>query len=462
MRVVITLMIFCSIGWSGTPLELSLAEALKSADENNLTLKKARVEYDKSISQKKEAKSSAWPVISTFAQGTKNLSIASQPLQFPVPFGQIDPVTGMPVPLPGDPTHQMTDLFFVDVDIPFGQDNTLIYGFSITQPLFDGRVIAALRSADTYETMAKSGLVSQENSIVEQTTTQYYRCLVADHVLEVMKKSLDLAEQHLKDARALYAIGNAAELSVIQAEVRVANAETQVSQAKKNMELTQIMLKRTCGIPLGEKINLTDELDIPIEELPGYKELSHQLLENQPVLKQLKANQKLMQENILLKKSEFMPSLLLTGNYSQQLPYNDGQFDAGVFRKASSIGISLSYPLFNGFGSKARLDQAKANYQSSGYTYKDTEDALLMELSQLYFSAQEAATRIKAGKKQVSLARRGAEIAESLYQKGMNTDLEYQDAINGLRQAELGLAQAYLEYHTALAGIRRSTGINNF
>ncbi|NQV37902.1 MAG: TolC family protein [Candidatus Marinimicrobia bacterium] len=477
MRITLIYLFIFSIGWSQASLELSLQDALRLSDENNLTLKKARLDYDVSVSQKQEAKSSAYPVISTFAQGTKNLSIATQPISFPVPFGILDatgnPVAqidanGIPLPLrdaygnvvPGQ--MQKTGIQLIPVNLAFGQDNTLVYGFNITQPLFDGRVLAALRSAGTYEIMAQSGLNSQKSLIIEQTTSQYYSALVTNRVLAVMKKSLELANRHLKDAQALYAIGNAAELSVIQAEVRVANAETQVSQARKTKELTQSMLKRTCGLPMDQDIILTEQLDAPVEDIPTYKELSKKLLENQPILRQLEANQKLMRENILLKKAEFMPSLALTGSYSQQLPYNDGQFSDGVFREASSVGVALSFPIFNGFGSKARLDQAKATFQSSKYTYKDTENALLMELSQLYYSAKEAILRISAGDKQVNLAHRGAEIAESLYQKGMSTDLEYQDAINGLRQAELGLAQAYYEYHTALAGIQRSTGINNF
>ncbi len=443
--------------FSQTTLELSLNDALSFAEKNNLTVKKAHNDFEKSIAQKKEARSSAYPVISAFAQGTKNLSIASQPMQFPVPFGVLDD-QGNPVATQFNPNLQETATILVPVDLQFGQDNTLVYGFSITQPLFDGRVLAALRSADTYEDLAWSGLHSQIEVVLEQTTTQYYTVLVMKHVLDVMNTSLELSRRHLEDAQALYSIGTLSELSVIQAEVQVANAETMVSQAQKNLEITQIMLKRTCGIELNTTLDLTDKLETIDTRLPPFEELSSMLIKNQPVLRQLDATQKLMKENILLKRAEFMPSLALTGSYSQQRPYNDGAFNDSDFREASSIGLSLSYPIFNGFGSKARLKQAKADYQNSQYTYMDTENALLMELSQLYYSARESIDRIDAGLKQVELAIKAADMAESLYQKGMNTELEYQDAVNGLHQAELGLAQAYLEYHIAVAGITRSTG----
>ncbi|MFQ6604519.1 MAG: TolC family protein [Fidelibacterota bacterium] len=455
----ITLLLSCIVGLltAQEPLALTLQDALTLARENNIALKQARTSYEKATAQAREAKATAWPVISTFAQGTKNLSIASQPLSFPIPFGQLDG-NGNPVPLPNDPFHQMTDLFFVDVDIPFGNDNNIIYGFSLTQPLFDGRVLAAVRSAGTYRIVAESALAAAENTMIEQTTVQYYTALVTSHVLDVMKESLELAKKHLQDTRALYQSGKVAELSVIQAEVRVANAETQVSQTRKTVELTQAMLKRTCGIDFDQSLILTEPLNPVIIDLPAYQDLVKALKANQPVLKQLEASQKLMKENILLKKAEFMPSLALTGSYSQQLPYNDGEYDPGDFRKSSSIGLGITIPLFNGFGSKARLDQAKADYTNASYSYKDTESALILELSQLYYSAREAATRISAMQKQVSQARRGVEIAQSLFQKGMATNLEYQDATNGLRQAELGLSQAYLEYHTAIAGLRRAIG----
>lgn len=442
-------------------LTLSLADAGKLALANNLSLKQAHLEFEKSAARSREARSSAYPVVSGYAQQTRNLSIAAQPLRFPIPMGVLDPITGDPVPLPGDPSHQTTDLMFVDVNIPFGNDNNLVYGLSLTQPLFDGRVLAALRSAETYNDLAEDVFAARKLATMESVTVQYYRVLVAERMLGVMTTAVELSEHHLKDTKSLYAIGKTAELSVIRAEVAVADAKTRLSQAEKSVQLAGLSLKRTCGIDPARTIRLTESLEIEPLPIPDYPELAARLKVNQPILSQLRANQKLMKENILLKRAEFMPSLALTGSYQRQLPYNDGEFGSAETRKASSVGVSVSMPLFNGFGSKARLDQAKADFKGTQFSYQDTENALLTELSLLKLSLEESGRRIQAGQKLVEQAKKGLAMAEKLYQKGMATYLEYQDASNARDQAELNLAQAYLEYHTALAGIYRSVGTHD-
>ncbi|NOZ03267.1 MAG: TolC family protein [FCB group bacterium] len=442
------------------PLELTLDQAIQLALRNNVNLHIAEEDWNKAQAQSREAKASALPVISGFAQQVRNLSIAKQPITFPVPFGVLD-ASGNPVPLPGDPTHQMTDFVMVDVDIPFGNDNLFVYGLSLTQPLFDGRVIAALRSAGAYSKMASAALEAARLRIIEQTKIGFYQALLTQRVVEVMEASLQLVKQSYRDAQALYKQGKAAEFDLIRAEVQVANQESQLSNARKTASFALAGLKRVCGLSQETNLILVGEIAFQPPFVPDYETLEQQLLDQQPLLVQLEAANKLTKENILMRKSEFMPSLALTGSYQQQLPFDDGEFKASDFREASSVGLSLNLPLFNGFGSKARLDQAKAEYQKSVYTLQDVKENLLVELSNLYLSMKEARKRINAGEKNVEQAKKGVEIARQLYSKGMATQLEVMDANNARNQAELGLAQAYFEFHSALAALSRAVGVES-
>jgi outer membrane protein TolC len=440
------------------PLRLTLEQAITLALENNLNLQIAREEWRKAQAQAREAKASAYPVISTFARQVRNLSIAEQPVTFPVPFGVLDE-SGNPVPLPGDPTHQMTDFVMVDVDIPFGNDNLLVYGINITQPLFDGRVIAALRSAGAYDRMAESSLEVTRLRIIEQTRIAFYRVLVARRMVEVMESSLAVIRQNQADTEALYRQGKATDFDRIRAEVQVANQITQLSNARKAATLALAALKRVCGLPQETAVMVIGDLMVEPYPLPAYDVLKQELLEQQPLLDQLTAGNKLLKENVFATRAAFMPSLALTGSYQQQLPYDDGEFDPNDFREASTLGVTLSWPLFNGFGSRARLDQAKAEYRKGQYTQVDVQEQLLVELSNLYLSIQEARNKIDAGRKSVEQARKGVEIARQLYAKGMATQLDVMDANQARNQAELGLAQAYFEYHSALASLLRSVGV---
>lgn len=441
-------------------ITLTLEKAVELALANNIEMQIARQDFLRAHAQRREAKATAYPVLTTFAQQTHNLSLATQPFDFPIPFGVLDD-DGNPVPITDDPTHQQTDIIPIEVNVAFGTDYQLVYGFNVTQPIFDGRVLAALRSANIYGELAQASLDVSRLRVIEQTKIAFYWVLLSDHVVDVMQSSLKLIEQNQRDTEALYQLGKAAEFDLIRIEVQVANQVSQISNARKTAALAKAGLKRVCGLEQRAEISVVGDMAIQSSELPNYEELVVKLFQHQPLLVQLKANNKLMKENILLQKAEFMPSLALTGSYQQLLPYNSGNFDLGDFRKATSIGLSMNLPLFNGFGSIARIQQARADLKKSEYQLEDVKENLLVELSNLYLTLEEARNRIEAGIKSIKLAKRGVEIAQELYTRGMTTQLQVMDTNNARNQAELGLAKAYFEYHTAHASLARVAVLDN-
>lgn len=455
-------------------IELNLDKAIDLALQNNVQMQHAKEDLLKAEAQRKEAFSSALPVVSAFGQVSHSFSIASQPLSFPVPFGVIDN-NNDPVPLTDAANNrvpfttpdgtivpnmylQQTGLQLVPVDLAFGNDNTMVYGLNLTQPLFEGRVIAAIRGANVYGDLAESTAEVTRLSVIEKTKQAFYQVLLADKMTSVMENSLDVMRQNLANVKALYAQGKTAEFDVIRADVQVANQTTMVSNARKMRDLAYAALKRKCGLDIGQEIRAKGDLTvIPHADL-DLNRLEARMEQNQPMLDQLESNVRLMKENILMVKAEFMPSIALTGSYQQMLPFNDGEFESAEFRESSSLGIGLNLPIFNGFGSAARVQKAKADHRKSEYQYVDVKENLLLELRSIYLSIQESSRKIEAGLKGVGQAHKGVDMAQRLYKQGMASQLQVMDAQSASDQAELGLYQAYYEYNSAQASLRRALG----
>jgi len=469
-----TSILLSSLPLSAEVLELNLEQAMDLALEKNINIRSAKEDLTKAKAQRKEAFASALPVLSGFGQLAHNFSLASQPMSFPVPFGVIDgagnPVpllddSGNPVPfrdangipVPGQ-SLQMTGVQLIPVDLAFGNDNTLVYGLNLTQPLFEGRVIAAIRGANVYDDLAQSAVEVTRISVIEKTKQAFYQVLLADKMSQVMENSLAVMERNLQNVQALFEQGKIAEFDVIRADVQVANQTTVVSNARKMQTLAHAGFKRTCGLEMDKDILLKGTLEVEIDTALNFPELEAKMLAAQPLLSQLDASERLMKENILMAKAEFMPSVALSGSYMQNLPYNDGDFENAEFRESSSLSLGINMPIFNGFGSVAKVQQAKADHRKSEYQFQDIKENLRLELKNIYLNIQESARKIEAGRKGVSQAKRGVDMAQRLFQQGMASQLQVLDAQNASDQAELGLYQAYYEYNSARASLTRALG----
>jgi outer membrane protein len=475
-KITLTLLISFSLMNSvhAEPMELDIEKAVNLALKNNVQMQNAKEDLLKAKAQRKEAFSSALPVISAYGQVSHSFAIGVQPLSFPVPFGVID-AAGNPVPLTdafGNPVPfigrdgvpvpgqnlQMTGIQMIPLELAFGSDNTMVYGLSLTQPLFEGRVIAAIRGANVYGELANATVDVTRLAVIENTKKAYYGVLLADRMVSVMQNSLEVMNRNLANVTALYEQGKIAEFDVIRADVQVANQTTMVSNARKMKELAYAGLKRSCGLDGDQEIVTQGRLRTEIDRDLDLDELERKLLSNQPLLSQLEANVKIMKENIFMVKSEFMPQIALTGSFQEMKSYNDQGFAEADFNESSSLAIGINMPIFNGFGSTARVQKAKADHRKSEYQQHDVKENLLLELKSIYLSIQESARKIDAGLKGVNQAHKGVEMAQSLFQQGMASQLQVLDAQNASDQAELGLYQAYYEYNSARASLARALG----
>ncbi|NQV43116.1 MAG: TolC family protein [Candidatus Marinimicrobia bacterium] len=475
-KIILALLISLSLlnPVSAEAMDLDIDQAIKLALKNNVQMQNAKEDLLKAKAQRKEAFSSALPVVSAFGQVSHSFAIGAQPLSFPVPFGVID-ATGNPVPLMdrfGNPVPfigadgiavpgqnlQMTGIQMVPLEIAFGSDNTMVYGLSLTQPLFEGRVIAAIRGANVYGDLASSAVNVTRLAVIENTKKAFYGVLLADRMVSVMQNSLEVMNRNLANVTALYGQGKIAEFDVIRADVQVANQTSMVSNARKMRELAYAGLKRSCGLDSEQEIVTQGKLRTEIENDLVLDELERKLLSNQPLLSQMDANVRLMKENILMVKAEFMPSIALTGSYQEMKSYNDAGFDDANFNESSSLAVGVNMPIFNGFGSTARVQKAKADHRKSEYQQHDIKQNLLLELNNIYLSIQESARKVEAGLKGVKQAHKGVDMAQSLFQQGMASQLQVLDAQNASDQADLGLYQAYYEYNSARASLARALG----
>jgi len=459
----------------GETMEIDLDKALALALKNNVKMQNSREELLKAKAQRKEALSSALPSLSAYGQISHSFAIGAQPLSFPVPFGVID-ANGDPAYFLSDPNNpgsripyydasgnpagflQQTAIQMVPLELAFGSDNTMVYGFNLTQPLFEGRVIAAIRGANVVTDLAAAVADVTRLSVVEATKQAYYGVLLAERMNTVMERSLTVMEQNLSNVKALHQQGKIAEFDVIRAEVQVANQTTMVSNARKMRELAYAGLKRSCGLRMEQDILAVGKLRTEVVADLELEDLERRLLANQPLLDQLENNVRLMKENILMVQAEFMPQVALTGSYQEMKSYMDKGFDDANFNESSSLAVGVNLPLFNGFGSTARVQKAKAEHRKSQYLQQDTRENLLLELKNLTLSIKESAAKIEAGIKGVEQARKGVDMAQRLFQEGMASQLQVLDAQSASDQAELGLFQAYYEYNSARASLARALG----
>ena len=405
---------------------LTLQECINYSLKNNSNIKIAN--YNVDISQKKIAEQvgNYLPQINVSGELDDNLELSTQLM----------------------PAEMMGGTPGTYIPVSFGNKYSITAGVQLTQKLYDPNSLLMIKTAKINK---KISLLTQQQ-ITEQTVYSisliYYRTLVIQMQMNVLKSTLTASEQSLKSIELKYTNGMAKKIDVDKIRVSYNNTKSQLEQAELSYSQSLNTLKFNMGMPVDSSMALNDTTI----------NVSKYLLENETVQKVQMGNiidYKLKETNISLmqldkktKLSAFLPTLSFFGNYNfnamrQEFNFFDTDKD---WYSGSAIGLKLTIPIFDGLQRNSRVDQSELNIKIAEENLLFTEQSIKVDISNYEIQYKNSLDNINREKENLDLA-------ESVYK---NTKLEYQQGVGStldLIQSESSYMAAQNTYFNKLLNI---------
>ncbi|MBD3170779.1 MAG: hypothetical protein GF307_14985 [candidate division Zixibacteria bacterium] len=414
---------------------LTIDEALKRAYSHNRTYLQALQEVKKASARIVEARAGAFPVISFAGDYTRNW----EPNVFYIAMG--DEVQKLKI----------------------GQDNSWSAGISLTQPIWlGGKVGTALSIAKTYKKYSRQSLVTAYNEVRLEVYRKYYGFILAREMVRVAEKAYDLAKSNRENVDKMFSKGTVSEFDLLRAKVDEANAMPPLIEARSAAKTAEDALKSTLGMELSEDINAVEEFKIaeadtilkqPVEY---YRSMA---LKRRSELKELEYTIEMLDKNIRLEKSAYLPSLIFNTNLAWVAQRDDWKLTSDDWSRSITSSIQLQIPIFEGFGRSAKVKQAHVDKTQSELGYQQLKDGVELEVNNAYGELKKAIENYNAQQKTVEMAREGLRISELRYKNGIGTQLEVKDARTALIRAETNLVNARHGLAVSRAAFEKAIGI---
>lgn len=416
----------------GEVLNLNLEQALDIAVSKNPTIQVAGQEIELKKAQRREAIGGLIPEVSL--QGSYSRAIKKQKMA--MEFG-------------GESTT-----------IEVGRDNTYNGGLVINFPIFAPALYKSINMSKADLELAVEKARASEIDLINEVTKAYYQVLLTQDSYEVLLKSYNQAKANFDVVEAKYKQGSVSEYDKIRAEVQVRNIKPSVVSAKNGVNLAKLQLKVLMGISSEYDVAITDNLSH--YEATMYGEILDRSafdLSNNSDLMQLDLNTKILSENVKLQRTNYLPQLSASFNYTY-LSMND-DFRIAHYRwfPSSSIAVNLSIPLFKA-SSYAKSKQAKVQLQQMAYTRTDIERKVDMQVQSYLDNMSASSEQVMSNKEGILQAQKGRDIAQKRYEVGKGTILELNDSEVALTEASLTYNQSIYDYLVAKAELDKVLGIN--
>jgi outer membrane protein TolC len=344
-----------------------------------------------------------------------------------------------------------------------GQDNsnTSNAGLSISLPLFAPAVYRTMSITRKDIELALEQARSSRISLINQVTKAYFQLLLSQDTHDVMLKSYKLAEDNFNIVNAKFSQGSVSEFDKISAEVQMRSTKPSVVSSANAITLAQLQLKVLMGITEDVAIVIADNLanyeNSMFSDAINSAPLS---IENNSTMKQFEMNRNLLQQNIKLARTNFLPTLGLSFSYQYQSLYNDDlNFFNYDWANSSSVAVSLSIPLYRA-SNFTKMKTARIQLAQLEWNRIDTERNLNTQ-AQSYRNNMTASTeQVVSNKENVLQAEKAVQIASKRYEVGRGTVLELNSSQVSLTEAQLTYNQSIYDYLTAKADLEQVLGID--
>lgn len=239
----------------------------------------------------------------------------------------------------------------------------------------------------------------------------FINLLKAQELLNITEEIYKIRRGNLELITLRYESGLEHKGALLNAQANSAQAEFEILQAKRAIEVAQRQLIKEMGRVEFSKVRAQGDFNIKNSDIekPDFEVLAN----NNPSLGRLIAQKNSASFGIKASEANFFPKLSATAGASRnssKWPPEDDQLSAG---------LSLSLPLFEGGLRLAEVSQARAVYNQAVENARSARDSIIVTLEQSWANFQDALGEVETQNKFLTASLARAEIAEAQYSLGL-------------------------------------------
>lgn len=412
-------------------MDLSLEKAIELALINSESLKISELEYNKSLEQYKEVKSSIYPKV------TGSIDWYNYVLP---PVIRMD----MPPELGGN-----------TIEAKVKKPYEMTYGVTLSQVVWTfGKLGSAIELAKDYKEAQNQIKEITKYDITLAVKNLYYSTLFTYKLKLIAEESHKNALKNQKTLKESF--GRISRFDNLKMSSDISNRVVLLNNSNKNYENVLINLKSFLN--LDSNIALTDKF---IEDFPKYNiaDLKNNLEANEPNLKALKSAIEINKSLLNLKEADYYPSLGSFLNYSYTGNSNQAFIGDTYLRNNFTVGLSLSGNIFDSGETRSRINQAKYEYNIAKLNYELQRKNLFTQLESIYSDYINLIKTYKANKDYQSLSSQTYEASISSFIAGKLTQMQLNDIELMLTGSKIQSLETLYNINLAIAKIDR---LSNF
>ena len=419
---------------------LTLNRAISLALENNRSAKNAKLEVEKAGDKVAQLRTRRLPAL-------KLTSLVSQPLStFETRFekGVFGTYPGIG-PVPAETTF-----------ITSSTKPTALMLAQVTQPITQLRRIGLqIKQQEVGLEISQADLKAVEQTIVNDVKHAYYAILQTHGATLAAEESVRLYRE-LDRVTGEYVLQQVAlKTDQMDVQTRLAKAEYQMLTLTNQLSLQKEQLNLLLGRDVTTPFTVSDELEtaqVMMRET-DLTQARERALAQRPEIREARLQVQKANLDRRAKKSEFIPDVSLTYNYTSTFNYSDF-----VPRSVSSLGVQVEWEVFDWGRKKREVSEKTRTLSQANNNLLETQSQVLIEVNDRFRHLREACQQIRIARLSQTHANANVQMATYKYRLDAVLLKDVLQAQTSLADANYDFQKALLSFWSAKADFEKAIG----
>jgi outer membrane protein TolC len=310
--------------------------------------------------------------------------------------------------------------------IKLGVKDNATFDLTVSQLIFSGEYIVGLQATKVYYTMTDQNRQRVEIDLKENVANTYAMALIFEQSRNVLDQSLTNTRKTLSEMQQMFQQGLLENTDVDQIELVSLTLENSVNSLTRQIDATYDLLKFQLGMPFGDKLILTDNIDsiantVNLELLLNTQfninnNLDYQILETSEDISNL---------NLKREKSTYLPNLVAVYRHQEQV--NPADFN---FNPKDVIQVSMNVPIFSSGQRNSKVQQRKLELQQVINSKENVANGLQLQYINTMNELTTAFEKYQNDKKNIELTKRILDKSMIKFTEGLASSRDLTEFLN--------------------------------
>lgn len=339
---------------------------------------------------------------------------------------------------------------------------------TVRQLIFKGgEIVNTIKFTQYGMEAAKAVLDKAKLETALNVKNAYYTLLLAYDFTQLNNQILENTLKHLEYIQARYKQGEASESDILKIKDALGGVNEAYTASLNQVEASQELLKNILFLEEKIKIKPLNQFSYEPSEIV-YDKAFLKSMKNRPEIRQYEAQIKAAGRAIEIAKAKGRPMIYGSWEYFSRnsaaiasagtITGATGNTNSHAWNDYNTLGFTFSWPVFDGWETKARVDQAIVDLKESRLLRDKGVKDIVTELKNAYLGLENSIAAINSSETNVNFYKDELTVVEQKKKEGIASFLDADDAFLRYNIALFNKKQAIYDYMIAKAKFDKATG----